>query len=92
MNWFFKWLHRKIENADASDRPYPVAVNEIRPSNRPGSDGMNINVWAATGGHIVEFRKYDEYKDRNSCKMYIIGADQNFSESLSKIVTMEMMR
>ena len=91
MNWFFKWLQRKLENTAMSDRPYPVtAVNEI--SNGPSTDGMNIRVWAATGGHIVEFRKYDEYKDRNNSKMYIIGADQNFSESLSKIVTMEMMR
>ncbi len=92
MNWFFRWLYDKLRNADMSDKPYPVAANAIEKTNRPGSDGMNISVWAATGGHIVEFRKYDEYKDRNSSKMYIIGADQNFSESLSKIVTMEMMR
>ena len=90
MNKFFMWLQRRLDSATLSDRPSPVAVNEI--SNSPSVDGMNIRVWAATGGHIVEFRKYDEYKDRNTNKMYIIGADQNFSESLSKIVSMEMLR
>lgn len=92
MNKFFMWLQRRLDSATMSDRPHPVSVNEIRSSNRPSSDGMNVNIWSATGGHIVEFRKYDEYKDRNSSKMYIISADQNFSESLTKIISMEMMR
>lgn len=92
MNWFFNWLQRKLEHTAMCDKPYPVAVNAIEKTNRPGCEGMNVNVWSATGGHIVEFRKYDEYKDRNSSKMYIISADQNFSESLTKIITMEMMR
>jgi hypothetical protein len=92
MNKFFMWLQRKLDSATMSDRPHPVSVNEIRTSNRPVTDGMNVNVWAATGGHIVEFRKYDEFKDRNSSKMYIISADQNFSESLTRIISMEMLR
>lgn len=92
MNWFFKWLTKKLNDTALIDAPYPVAVNEAKISTRPCSDGMNVSVWAATGGHIVEFRKYSEYKDRNESKMYIISADQNFSESLTKIITMEMMR
>lgn len=90
MNWFFRWLYGKLRNADMCDQPYPVPCNEV--STGPSTDGMNIKVWAATGGHIVEFRKYDQYKDRNESKMYIIPTEQNFSESLTKIITMEMMR
>mgnify|MGYP003339378522 CR=1 FL=1 len=90
MNSFFKWLQRKLDSAVMSDRPMISPVNEI--ASGPSTDGMNIRVWSATGGHIVEFRKYDEYKDRNSSKMYIISADQNFSESLTRIISMEMMR
>ena len=92
MNKFFMWLQRRLDSAVMSDRPTVVPCNEIRTSNRLATDGMNVNVWAATGGHIVEFRKYDEYKDRNSSKMYIISSDQNFSESLTRIISMEMMR
>lgn len=97
MNRFYAWLYRKCVNAAehlGRDSPYPsdspVAVREIERG--PSSDGMNIKLWSATGGHIVEFRKYDHMKDRSDNRMYIISADQNFSESLTKIISMEMLR
>ena len=97
MNRFYAWLYRKCVNAAdhlgpsgpyTSDRP--VAIKEI--DNCPSSDGMNIKVWTATGGHIVEFRRYDHKIDRHDNRMYIISADQNFSESLTKIISLEMYR
>ena len=95
MNRFYAWLYRKCVNANAADNmPYPsdrpVAIREIETG--PSTDGMNIKVWPATGGHIIEFRRYDHKTDRNDNKMYIIGAEQNFSESLTKIITLEMYR
>ena len=90
MKWFDKWFANKYRQAWNDDRPSIVSVNEI--DSGPSSDGMNIRVWSATGGHIVEFRKYDIQKDRNDNKMYIIPADQNFSESLTKIISLEMLR
>lgn len=55
-------------------------------------DGVNIRVYGATGGQIVEFRKYDKHGDRNNTKLYVIPTEQNFVESFSKIVSMEMIR
>lgn len=97
MNRFYAWLYRKCVNAAdhlGPSAPYtsdrPVAMREI--DSGPSSDGMNIKVWAATGGHIVEFRKYDHHKDRSDNRMYIISADQNFSENLTRIISLEMYR
>ena len=91
MKWFDKWFANKCRQAWEDDaKPSLIAVNEI--STGPSSDGMNIRVWGATGGHIVEFRKYDIQKDRNDNRMYIIPADKDFSESLTRIISMEMLR
>ena len=95
MNRFYAWLYRKCVNAaDDRNTPYtsdkPTLIREI--DNGPCTDGMNIKVWGATGGHIVEFRRYDHKTDRHDNRMYIISADQNFSESLTKIITLEMYR
>jgi hypothetical protein len=92
MKWFDKWFAKKCRQAWNEDQPCPspISINEI--NNGPSCDGMNIRVWGATGGHIVEFRKYDIQKDRNDNRMYIISTDKDFSESLTKIISMEMLR
>ena len=86
------WLRRKLWNLLHSGGP-EVAVNAIPlVDNRLHSDGMNITVYGATGGHVVEFRRYDRVKDRSDHKMYVIPSGEEFSEKFSKIVSMEMMR
>ena len=90
MKWVNNWFARKCREAWNDDRPYVTPTKEI--DDRICADGMNIKIWGATGGHIVEFRKYDIHKERNDNRMYIISADQNFSESLTKIISLEMYR
>lgn len=94
MNFFQRWFDRKCQEAwERKQAEYnnsrPVAIEEPPLNN---SDGVNIRVHGATGGHIVEFRKYDRHKDRSDYKMYVIPTEQNFTESFSKIVNMEMLR
>ena len=90
MKWFNDWFYKKCHEAWNSDKPCISAPREIETG--LSADGMNIKIWGATGGHIVEFRKWDHHKDRNDNRMYIISADQNFSESLTKIISLEMYR
>ena len=86
------WLRKKMWNFLQSGGP-EVAVNTITlADNRLNSDGMNITVYGATGGHVVEFRRYDRIKDRSDNKMYVIPSGEEFSKEFSKIVSMEMMR
>ena len=97
MNFLQRWFDKKVseswyraEQATAS----PVRNNLVLTED-PGInsiDGLQIRLYGATGGQIVEFRKYDRHKDRTDCKLYVINAEQNFSEELAKIVSLEMLR
>lgn len=95
MGWFSRWFDRKCREAwnryNESDYPTPSRV-QVAEESVLSTEGMNIRLHSATGGTIVEFRRYDRIKDRNDNKMYIIPTEQNFSEQFSKIVSMEMMR
>jgi hypothetical protein len=54
--------------------------------------GLNIQVKSAIGGKIVIFRNYDQRTDRTNHTTYIINSDENFSESLGKIITTESLK
>jgi hypothetical protein len=55
-------------------------------------DPINFKVQAVSGGTIVESRWYDHKKDENRVKLHIITQDENLSESIGKIVTMELLQ
>jgi len=55
-------------------------------------DPINFKVQAVSGGTIVESRWYDHKKDENRTKLYIITQEENLSESIGKIVTMELLQ
>lgn len=84
------WMRKRLWNFLNGESPQ-VAVSVIS-DNRIQSDGMNIAIYNATGGTIVEFRRYDRVKDRSDNKMYVVPAGEDFPEKFAKIVSMEMMR
>ena len=86
------WLRKKMWNFLHGGGPEVATNTLIVSDNRLQSDGMNISVYNATGGTILEFRRYDRVKDRNDNKMYVIPAGEEFSERFAKIVSMEMIR
>ena len=53
---------------------------------------ITFKVYGANGGKIVETSRYDDKKDSEGIRRYVIGEDADLTESLSKIVTMEYMR
>lgn len=96
MNFLQRWFDKKVR--EAWDRSQSVPANPVKLTqliDEPsiGSiEGLTIRLYGATGGNIVEFRKYDRNKDRTDCRLYVINAEQNFSEELAKIVSLEMLR
>lgn len=95
VGWLTRWFDRKIKEAwnrvhnEEVPGSRPIAMHE---SHGIDSEGMNIRVFNATGGTVVEFRRYDRIKDRQDNKMYVVPAGEEFSEKFAKIVSMEMMR
>ena len=97
MNFLTRWFDRKCRESweRAQNMPSNPVRNNLVLTEDPGInsiEGLQIRLYGATGGQIVEFRKYDRHKDRTDCKLYVITAEQNFSEELAKIVSLEMLR
>ncbi len=55
-------------------------------------DPITFKVQAVSGGTIVESRWYDYKKDENRIKLHIVTQEENLSESIGKIVTMELLQ
>lgn len=95
MNFLTRWFDRKCRESweRAQNMPCnPVRITSIEDPGINSIEGLQIRLYGATGGQIVEFRKYDRQKDRTDCKMYVINSEKNFSEELAKIVSLEMLR
>ena len=55
-------------------------------------DPIRFQVQAVNGGTIIETRWYDQRKDESRVKLHIVTSDQDLSESIGKIVTMELLQ
>jgi hypothetical protein len=55
-------------------------------------DPITFKVQAVSGGTVLESRWYDYKKDENRVKLHIITQEENLSESIGKIVTMELLQ
>jgi hypothetical protein len=53
---------------------------------------INFKVYGANGGKIVETSRYDDQKDNESVRRYVIDESADLAESLGKIITMEYLR
>jgi hypothetical protein len=62
------------------------------PSNIDLPDPINFKVQQVNGGTLVETRWYDYKKDEHRVKLHIITPEENLSESIGKIVTMELLQ
>jgi hypothetical protein len=53
---------------------------------------ISFRVEAVTGGTLVETRWYNSKTDNNERKLHIVGPEENLSEAIGKIVTMELLK
>ena len=102
-----KWgwdFSRRLNDLEADD---PVVRLRSRAARRIGSDVLAIDdidsgidmhnpitfrVEAVTGGTLVETRWYNAKTDNNERKLHIVGPEENLSEAIGKIVTMELLK
>jgi len=54
--------------------------------------GMNFSIYSASGGHVMEYRMYDEKTDKMINNLHIITSDQDMGERIGLIVTTEILR
>lgn len=56
------------------------------------SSSVRFTIHQASGGRIVQTRRYDEIKDRHIDNLYIITNEMEFGREIDKIITMEALR
>ena len=81
---FRNWL-----NDSDTERDMPqIAVSDDKLS----SEGMRLHVYKASGGFVIETRKYDHKTDRHQTTLHVITEEEDLGERMSKIVMMEALR
>jgi hypothetical protein len=56
------------------------------------TDPIRFSVQTVQGGTLIETRWHDEQKDEYVRKLHIVTQDENLSEAIGKIVTMELLK
>ena len=56
------------------------------------TDPIRFSVQTVQGGTLIETRWHDEKKDEYVRKLHIVTENENLSEAIGKIVTMELLK
>jgi hypothetical protein len=93
-----KWLRQRLINLLVDDRNgigrVTLADCDVVESD-PGiqlPDPIRFKVQQVSGGTVIETKYYDHKKDDERVKLHIVTSDENLSEAIGKIVTMELLQ
>ena len=90
MKWFYRWLGGKCNNAYFENQSMSMASTSN--SLRGNDDGLNFQIYPATGGYVLEYSNYDRKNDRNNRVLHIITDEQDLGTSIAHAITIEMLR
>lgn len=94
MGWFkkkfAKWVREAWENS-SSDEVYPKDTIRAHDS-VTGKTSIRFTIYAAKGGHIIEYYKQDRYKDNDGPELVIVNGDQTIGQAVEHILTMEALK
>jgi hypothetical protein len=71
---------------------HSISSNRRVEHNYDDESVITFKVYGANGGKIVETSRYDDKKDNEHIRRYVIGEEADLSESLGKIVNLEYLR
>lgn len=92
VRWFTKKLLEGAEYQRNQNQFYHIAQEPVSPNIDQLDRAMQFTIFTATGGRVVEIRRYDRKTDRNSNSLYVITSDQDFGREIDKIITMEALK
>ena len=87
---FMEWSKRAWN--DSQSENYGISGAVKSDSSVDSDPQLNFKIYAATGGHVMEFRRYDKKTDRYDNQLYVISTDDDMGERVARIVNMEMMK
>ena len=95
MGWFkrkfARWTREAWENSRDEDKTY--AVDSVRPHEGVnGKSSIRFTIYAASGGHIIEYYKNDRYKDHDGPELVIVTQGEELGKAVEHILTMEALK
>jgi hypothetical protein len=92
--WIKRLLSRSRDDQENDIRltTSPSRIERGEPQIDQPERAIQFTVYNASGGRVVETRRYDRQKDRSQTGLYIITSDQDFGHEIDKIITMESLR
>ena len=87
-----RWLKRKLSNWLNESHRGELVASPPRDATLNANTAMTFGIYNASGGKIVEFRRYDNRTDRTTYSLHIVPDEEDFGELIAKISTMEMLR
>lgn len=97
-NFVARWLLKTLKDEvikELRSESMSIGMNKISvgsPSIDQPERAIQFTVYNATGGRVVETRRYDRHKDRSQNGLYIITNEQDFGKEIDKIITMETLK
>ena len=97
IQWFREKLRNFIDAEQEGDLKeyigHGIGISMTDPDVRLNNeDTLNFTVTPARGGIIVQVRKYDNRTGDHNMVTHVIFNDENTSERISEIVSMELLR
>ena len=100
MKWGWDFNHNLRDGGDGMlqrnharlGRPVSVVSCDDGDTRLDLTDPISFKVQAVNGGTLIQTSWYDQKKDQARVKLYIITPEENLSESIGKIVTMELLQ
>jgi hypothetical protein len=96
-NWLRHKLHNFIFPSDELVKENSIGLTSAKLRAHSGIDEdchepMRFTVYNAQGGKILETRTYDKRNDRWISSLHVIENNENFGDSIGKIVFLEMLK
>jgi len=95
-NWFMKrlanWVNKNQTSNDLLEKKRERECENTFEGYAHNERSIKFAVYFAQGGRIVETRCWDKNRSEWRDYLHIITCDQNFSEEIDKIITVEGLR
>ena len=90
-----KWAFGQTPDAVSDPTEYVVKSFSNHPNAHDSFEdinrGLNLTVYNATGGKVVQVFSYDPMRDRRNSALYIVTDGSNLGEELGMIITREKL-
>lgn len=82
----------RLFNIFRRNQPQEEYGISLRESDIRSDANLNFKIFAASGGYVLEFYRYDRQRDESYTKMYVINDTEELSESIALICQQEFLQ